>query len=261
MTKQLVFDAGDAQRITSARKEPLRAILPLLRESLPLQTAIDVGCGVGYFAAFLHEMGFQVTAVDGRPDNVIEGRERYADISFHVGDAEDPEIAKLGTFDLVLCFGLLYHLENPFRAIRNLYALTSKILFLESMCVPNDSSVFYLRDEPNGEDQSLTSAALYASENALAKMCYQAGFSFVYALTKLPDHEDFKTTLWRKRVRTMLIASRIPLHVACSRQVPEPPGEGNIWATRWQRWRTRLHLGRLKHLVQSQPSQVKRSAD
>ena len=40
---------------------------------------------------------------------------------------------ELGEFDLVLCFGLLYHLENPMRTIRHLRALTGQGLLLESM--------------------------------------------------------------------------------------------------------------------------------
>ena len=43
-------------------------------------------------------------------------------------NVEDPQVRELGASDLVLCPGLLYHLENPFQAIRNLHALTARIL-------------------------------------------------------------------------------------------------------------------------------------
>ena len=45
---------------------------------------------------------------------------------------EDP--ASLGTFDLTLCFGLLYHLENPMRTAA-LHALTGEMLLLETQVV------------------------------------------------------------------------------------------------------------------------------
>jgi hypothetical protein len=40
---------------------------------------------------------------------------------------EDLSLRDIGTVDLVLSVGLLYHLENPFRAIRNFHALTGKL--------------------------------------------------------------------------------------------------------------------------------------
>ena len=55
-------------------------------------------------------------------------KNRYPNIPFYIANVEDSSIAHLGKFDLVLCFGLLYHLENPFAAMRKLYALTTKSL-------------------------------------------------------------------------------------------------------------------------------------
>jgi hypothetical protein len=79
-------------------------------------------------------------------------------------------ILQLGWFDLVLCFGLLYHLENPLRAIRHLRGLTEKCLLLESMCLPEEKPSMLLREEPRQEDQSLTDVACYPSEGSLVKM-------------------------------------------------------------------------------------------
>jgi 2-polyprenyl-3-methyl-5-hydroxy-6-metoxy-1,4-benzoquinol methylase len=101
---------------------------------------------------------------DGREENVAEARRRFPDIPFGEGDIEERAILQLGRFDLVLCFGLLYHLENPLLAIRNLHRLTEKCLLLESMCLPEESTWMLLRQEPDRDDQSLTDMACYASE-------------------------------------------------------------------------------------------------
>lgn len=61
---------------------------------------------------------------------------------------------RLGEFDLVLCFGLLYHLENPLLAVRHLRSLTEKCLLLESMCVPDNKPSMLLKEEPSEFDQS-----------------------------------------------------------------------------------------------------------
>jgi len=116
-----------------------------------------------------------VSGFDGRTENVAEARRRFPGIAFEQGDVESGEILKLGTFDLTLCFGLLYHLENPMLAIRRLRALTGKGLLLESMCIPGSQAGMVLREEPAAADQSLTEIGLYPSEACLVKMLVPGG--------------------------------------------------------------------------------------
>src|SRR5262245_54606566 len=121
MAKIFVFDMPHATRFTEARIGFLNKWLPGLTKSESLGTALDVGCGVGYFSRSLSDLGFEVVALDGRPENIAEAQRRYPKVKFAILNLEDPAVQELGSFDLVLCFGLLYHLENPFLAIRNLY--------------------------------------------------------------------------------------------------------------------------------------------
>jgi len=217
-------------RISEARVHFLQTFLPELRRQLGLQTAIDVGCGMGFFSEFLRDSGFQVSALDGRKENVEEAQRRVENVNFRQADVEDPSLPTLGSFDLVLCFGLLYHLENPFRAIRNLYALTGKVLIVESMCVPDESSLLYLLDEGKLEDQGLNYVALYPSEGCLIKMFWRAGFPFVYRFRDLPDHEQFRDTSSRKRSRTMLVGSQLKLEIPALVPAREPGNRFDPWA-------------------------------
>ena len=175
------------------------------------------------------ELGLETRGFDGRFENVIEARKRFPKIGFERGDIESPEIATLGTFDLVLCFGLLYHLESPMRAIRHLRALAGKGLLIESMCVPGDEARMMLRGEPFQNDQSLTDMAFYPSESCLVKMLYRAGFQHVYRVTRLPEHDDFRETSDHARRRTILFASHRPVALACLERVTEPRGGRDPW--------------------------------
>ena len=49
---------------------------------------------------------------EGRPDNVDELRRRRPDVTIVQADVEE-SLGRLGRFDVVFCYGLLYHLENP----------------------------------------------------------------------------------------------------------------------------------------------------
>jgi FkbM family methyltransferase len=135
----------------------------------------------------------------------------------------------LGRFDLVLCFGLLYHLENPVVAIRNLHTLTEKCLLLESMCIPDEKPAMLLREEPRQDDQSLTDMACYPSEGSLIKMLYRAGFRVVYRVTPLPDHDDFAETSEHMRRRTVLLASAKSIDIAGFRLCLEPHEQADPW--------------------------------
>lgn len=231
MSGEFIFDQEHARRFVTARQTFLRPILQDLDTRLKIESAADVGCGVGYFSGFLHELGFDVTGFEGRPENAEEAKRRHSGIEFKHADVEDGEIVRSGSYDLVLCVGLLYHLENPLRALRNLSAMTRKLLLIESYAAPQKQTALYLREEPSFEDQSLTSLALYPSETTLIKICYRIGFAGVYRFAPLPDHEDFRDRSGRKRQRTMFLASRTHLELPYLAWVPEPQDLSDPWQT------------------------------
>jgi FkbM family methyltransferase len=224
------FDQREYRELIEAREQTIRRVARKLKPALGLSNAVDAGCGVGFFSQTLAECGFSVCGFDARAENVDEARRRFPGIPFEKADIEDPAISGLGRFDLVLCFGLLYHLENPLRAIRNLRALTEKCLLLESMCLPEERCTLLLREEPRQDDQSLAAVACYASEGALVKMLYRAGFAKVYRVTLLPDHDDFRETREHLQRRTILLASVMPIDVAGFRLLPEPLEADDPWA-------------------------------
>ena len=250
MSKKWLFDRPWTKDFTEVRKGFLAEFLESTRRHLTLTSALDVGCALGDFSQFLHGLGFRVMGADGRQENAAEAKRRYPDISFITADAEDLPVAEMGRFDLVLCLGLLYHLENPFRTIRQLHSLTDKVLVIEAMYLPGSGPVMALFDECADEDQSLNSVAFYPSEPCLIKMLYRAGFPFVYRLKKPPPHGLFTGTIWRKPVRTILIASKAAITLANLLPVPEhvlmPPDTSNPWAAaEWDPWSTPfLRVGR-----------------
>lgn len=224
------FDQKEYRALIEARDQTLRRIVKRLKPDLGLATAVDAGCGVGFFSQTLAECGLRTCGFDARAENVDEARRRFPGIPFEQADVETREISRLGQFDLVLCFGLLYHLENPWQAIRNLRAITEKCLVLESMCLPEERCTLLLRQEPHQDDQSLTQMACYPSESSLIKMLYRAGFAKVYRVTPLPDHGDFRETREHMQRRTVLVASDVPVDVAGFRLVLEPPETEDPWA-------------------------------
>ena len=124
MSAPRIFDQHHYELLNTARGEVVSRLLTELKTPLSMHSAVDVGCGLGYFSALLKSHGLDVVGVDGRQQNVEEAQRRNPGIRFNHHDAEARSLTELGKFDLVFCFGLLYHLENPFLVIRSLQSIT-----------------------------------------------------------------------------------------------------------------------------------------
>ncbi len=241
------FDVPSVRQFNNVREAFLKEFLEDVQRRVELHRAVDVGSGVGYLSKFLSELGFSVLALEGREENAAEARRRYPDVKFLTADAENLPLNELGIFDLVLCAGLLYHLENPFKVIRNLCTLTGKVLVVEGMCSPSSHSAMELLDEGVSENQGLSYVAFYPSESCLVKMLYRSGFPFVYRFKNLPAHELYTSTIWRKRERTILAASKLALpspNLVLAKETIRPvPGITDPWTTGLRK--ARAYMGRL----------------
>lgn len=70
------------------------------------QTALDLGCGMGWYASALAERGFRVSAMDA------QRRTDDPRIDLTVGDIAPPLPYETEAFDTVLMFDILEHLPN-----------------------------------------------------------------------------------------------------------------------------------------------------
>lgn len=222
MSPQRIFDVKIYDELNSARGAVVNSLLSALKSPLNLRTAIDVACGAGYFSGLLRSLGLEVIGVDARRENVEDSRRRQPGIRFEQFNAEDPALRGLGNFDLVFCFGLLYHLENPMLAIRHLHAITGKLLLVEAVIFPGDEPIMGLVDEATSEDQGLNHFAFYPTEACLQKMLFKAGFRQVYKFAVMPNHPGYHRSKRLPRVRTMLAASHEPILTPLLQPVSEP---------------------------------------
>jgi len=145
-----------------------------LPEDLSNITVLDIGAWDGYFSFVCEKRGAKVTAFDSpnyswnreeievagekvKQDgkaNFLEVREK---LKSNVEDVEG-ELDELTTkaefvlgFDLVLDLGILYHCQDPYKHIRDLYRITKKHLILETFVDLNDVQLPVMRFYPNGE--------------------------------------------------------------------------------------------------------------
>jgi 2-polyprenyl-3-methyl-5-hydroxy-6-metoxy-1,4-benzoquinol methylase len=72
---------------------------------LPAGRALDIACGTGRHAVWLHQHGWSVTALDRNADAIAQLRRHYPAIDARVIDLEQcPLVMKPGEYDLVVCW-------------------------------------------------------------------------------------------------------------------------------------------------------------
>jgi SAM-dependent methyltransferase len=195
-------------------------IEPLARAALKRGgRALDIACHEGWFAHRLLEWGaHEVVAVDIRDVNVRRARllrdhfELPADrLRIEKADVYDLRADGLGSFDVVLMLGLIYHLENPIGAIRTARALTQGAFLLETQLTRQEAPIrtgwgipdeftdepasWAARFEPPEEQDTQPLAAfggvisLIPNRAAVLQAMTVAGFSDVTALPASAGHD------------------------------------------------------------------------
>jgi SAM-dependent methyltransferase len=102
---------------------------------------LDVGCHEGFYSFAMARLGIErITGLDVRDANLQKARFAaeqlgHTSIAFQQGNIEEIDPTSLGSLELVLFLGVLYHLENPMRALRNLRALTSELCVIETQVI------------------------------------------------------------------------------------------------------------------------------
>ena len=182
------FDTPEAREINTARTEHLRSLdLPLKHK-----TVLDAGCGVGHLAQFFIQEGCDVLCVDGRQQNIDRLKVLYPEVKARVFDLEREPPSSLGRFDVVFAYGLLYHLENPFKAIRDLASVCNELLLLETVVVDHCLPVVRMQEETSTYSQALWGVGCRPSPSYVALALQAAGFEGIYAPSVAPNYQDFQ---------------------------------------------------------------------
>jgi SAM-dependent methyltransferase len=199
-----------ARMVHVTREKALRQFL--MSKSYKDSTALDISCHEGFFTLLLSEYFSQVIGVD-KNGNSIQKAKRISSIygNNSVEFVETSVEAWLSPIqaDFVLCFGLLYHVENPIQIIRTIAGLTKSMLCIESQILPlelngyvEDGNYMWQRelkgsfgickDYSHAPEGGLTNIALVPSKTALEFLLREFGFSSIkYYLPEDGDYEQF----------------------------------------------------------------------
>ncbi len=128
------------KKIYAIDRGPKQYLWDWLAKECPGQVALDYCCGLGKTTVKLAELGAEAHGIDISADEVETGRKRAEDMNlsdktkFSVMDAENMTYPD-DTFDIVVCTGVLHHLElrNAYPEIARVLKPTGKVIAVEAL--------------------------------------------------------------------------------------------------------------------------------
>ena len=149
--------------------------------------------------------------------NFIKAAVGVKNVSFEKCSLDDLSPGTHGLFDIALCFGILYHLENPVASMRRIAAVTRKVMVVDTnvMTTTDDLPVWQMKISggPIG-DKDVTSlwrpaegvCQFVPSRAAVARLLQFLGFPTVAYLE--PTGQILREPRYREGRRGTFIAIR-----------------------------------------------------
>jgi tRNA (mo5U34)-methyltransferase len=168
---------------------------------------LDIGAWDGWFSFECERRGAQVVAVDCVAlDTFLEAKDVLGSkVEYLTLDVNELSARRLGRFDIVLFFGVLYHLRHPLLGLEKAVELSTDLALIESFVIAPEHRQhpavmeYYERGELGGQIDNWCGP----SPECLLSFCRSAGFAQV----------------------TMLDIANQRASVLCKRHWPEPDAQ------------------------------------
>jgi SAM-dependent methyltransferase len=140
------------------------------------KTLLELGCGYADIGNEFYKFGAIVTSSDARKEHIEVVRSRYPHLKTRVIDGDI--IADLtGKYDVVVHWGLLYHLEEIENHIRAVSQMCD-VLLLETEVADSENTDFELKIDEKGYDQAYNCVGVRPSPRRVEAALKSAGFRF-----------------------------------------------------------------------------------
>jgi tRNA (mo5U34)-methyltransferase len=152
-----------------------------LEQDLRGKRVLDVGAWDGWFSFECERRGAEVVAVDCvELETFLEARRLLGSrVDYRTLDVSELSAKRLGRFDIVLFFGVLYHLRHPLLGLERAMELSKDRVLVESFVIPSEVRdvpavmEFYERGELGGQIDNWCGP----SPECLLGMARAAGFA------------------------------------------------------------------------------------
>ena len=209
------FHSWDYLRHTGRRLEHLASLnIPVFQKSV-----LEVGAGIGDHSHYYLDRGCRMTITEARHESIAYLRARYPEAEIKHLDMDNPDERLDEKFDVVHCYGLLYHLKNPAAAIAYLAARNTFLFFLET-CVSFGAGLRenFVAERQQDPTQSITGTGCRPTREWVFAELHKH-FEHVYCTCTQPNHPEFPVDWTRPDLhhapfsRAVFVGSRRPLQM------------------------------------------------
>lgn len=214
-TKTQTDIPAPVRQIHESRRGKLREVIEKYVGDSKSMTAVDFASHEGYFSIELSKHFDSVLGLEIREDSIkaagrITNVLGCSNIAYQQADLQKMEFDSKMMADFVLCYGLLYHVENPIHVIRLASQLSRKHILIETQIFPFDitgpiedghyewqrkvEGVFSLSvDYAARREGGSTDIAMIPSLNALIFLLKNFGFKTIEVLKfDVHEYEQFR---------------------------------------------------------------------
>jgi len=148
---------------------------------------LDLGCNAGFWSLAAIDAGCDyVLGIDGRSMHIEQAElvfevknvasERYG---FGCANLFDQDFSLLGSFDVVLCLGLLYHISKPMDLLERISSVNTDFLIIDTTLVGFPGSLLHIKGEELDDPRSGVdySVVMYPTRQAVLDMVRAFGYS------------------------------------------------------------------------------------
>jgi SAM-dependent methyltransferase len=201
-----VYTFGEPQINTRLRRF-LQIASDITAEPLGKLRVLDLACLEGLFGIEFARHGANVLAIEGREANLAKAQFAkevlsLSNLELTLGDVRTLDVEQHGHFDVVLCLGILYHLDTPdaMEFVQRIYSVCNRLTIIDTNFSLHDEEAYtwngntywgkYAREHASGDASEQKLRKNWASlENprsflftraSLCNLLRHVGFTSVY---------------------------------------------------------------------------------
>lgn len=149
---------------------------------------LELGAYNGYIGAYFSALGAEVHCVEGRKENVDKIISDYPNVTAEHANLDTSDW-NWGHYDIIINFGLYYHLENYHKEHLVNCINNCDLMFFETVIYDSSEPEIYFRDEV-GDDQSLTEKGGTPSTSYVENIFNESNISYKkYTNPLLNNHQ------------------------------------------------------------------------